>query len=167
MKAPTTTAGTDEETVPATPLFSVELFKRMPPLERWCPMGQLNYVSRRFAQKALSDSEELLELIERMSVGIEEPRITYRCRPLVPGMVFGHGRWHFDGRGEDGEIHRLVTFGGTPTEGKDGAVLSAGIVWEYSGKYQHRARPAEASCVRLLIRVSKTNMLFRDHWVLE
>ena len=167
MRERTTTAGTDKKTASAIPLFSVGLFEGMPPLEKWCPMGYLSYVSRKFAQKALSDAETLLELIDRMSEGIEKPRITYRCKPLATGMMFGHGRWHFDGRGEDGEIHRLLTIGGTPTEGRDGAVLSAGTVWEYSGKYEHRARPVEASCVRLLIRVSKTDMLFRDHWSLE
>lgn len=149
----------------ATPLFSVEsLLLQMPPIEKWCPLGHFSYASWKFTQAALQDSA-ILQVAERMAEGLADPRFAYRCKYLEAGMIFGHGRWHLDGRGEAGEIHRLLTVGGTPTEGQEGQILDAGTVWEYSGEYSHRARPAKSNGVRLLLRVSQTAMLYRDHWV--
>jgi hypothetical protein len=146
----------------ATQLFTVDLFSQIDIVE-FCPIGHFDYASEKFMRRALK-TPMLLELAERMSEGIDKPRFTYRCKPLRAGETFGHGRWHVDGKGAPEEIHRLLTYGGTPTEGEGGVTLHAGTVWEYSGRYQHRARPAEKDCVRLLLRVSQTEMMYRDHW---
>ena len=137
------------------------LFQAQPSLEG-LPIGSFRYAEMRFIRRSLPP--EIVELFEKMSEGISEPRLTYHFQHLETGGRFGHGRWHCDGREEADEIHRLLTIGGVPTLGEGGAVLHAGTVWEYSGAYKHRARPVKDSCWRLMMRVSKTNMMYRNHW---
>lgn len=139
------------------------LFQAQPSLEG-LPIGSFRYASQAFVRRNLPTY--LVELFEKMSEGIEEPRLTYHFRLLEPEGRFGHGRWHCDGREEPDEIeiHRLLTIGGVPTLGRDGTVLHAGTVWEYSGAYEHRAQPVKNSCWRLMMRVSKTDMIYRNHW---
>jgi hypothetical protein len=126
------------------------------------PRGSLKYCSMRFAESVLPN--QVLEVLRQMAEGLQEPRISYNCRDLEAGGCFGHGRWHCDGKEVATEIHRLLTIGGTPTEGDEGQVLDAGFVWEYTGKFRHRARPAAEPCRRLMLRISQTEMLYRDHW---
>lgn len=137
------------------------LFQAHPSLEG-LPIGSFRYASQAFVRRNLPT--HMVELFEKMSGGIEEPRLTYHFRFLEPEGRFGHGRWHCDGREEPDEIHRLLTIGGVPTLGRDGTVLHAGTVWGYSGAYEHRARAIEESCWRLMLRVSETNMIYRNHW---
>ena len=137
------------------------IFQAHPSLEG-LPVGSFRYSELRFVQRSLPP--EIVALFEKMSDGIKEPRLTYHFRFLEPEGRFGHGRWHCDGREEPEEIHRLLTIGGVPTLGRDGTVLHAGTVWEYSGAYRHKARPVKDSCWRLMMRVSKTNMIYRNHW---
>lgn len=99
-----------------------------------------------------------------MSDGIVKPRITYILKDLIAGERFGHGQWHKDGFGTEDEIHRLLTFNGNPTEGRDGTVLSQGRVWEFSGDYEHRAVKTDRDCLRLLIRISQSKIPFRNRW---
>ena len=149
------------------------LFRAQPSLEG-LPLGRLNYASMRYVRQFFP--KHLMDLVVLMSRGIEDPRISYRCHELVAGQMIGHARWHQDGKlGEDkeGEIHRLITINGVPTLGFIGdgdldegphQVLHAGTVWEYDGDYWHKARPVETACKRLMLRVSKTNMRYRNHW---
>lgn len=125
-------------------------------------MGTLRYASKAFAKHTLPP--EIMSVVDRMAKGIACPRITYRYEFLRSGEMFGHGRMHYDGREEEDEVHRLLTIGGVPTLGGDNQILRAGTVWEYSGRYLHQARPVEEDTMRLLIRVSRTSMLYRDHW---
>jgi hypothetical protein len=124
--------------------------------------GAFSYASMPFATRNLP--KPLLGVLERMAEGLREPRVTFRCRDLVPGQTFGHGRWHRDGQEVKEEIHRLLTINGTPTEGWGGVILDAGVVWEYNGEYVHRARPATVACKRFILRVSQTEMIYRNHW---
>jgi hypothetical protein len=142
---------------------ATSLFRASPDL-RGLPMGSFHYACRQFAQRHLP--EEIMDLFGRMSEGIEEPRLTYHLRFLRPKERIGHGRWHCDGREDPDEIHRLLTIGGVPTLGHGGAVLHAGTVWEYGGAYRHMARPAEKLGIRLMMRVSKTSMFYRNVWAL-
>lgn len=144
------------------------LFPAQPSLEG-LPIGSFRYAELRFPRRTLPP--EIVELFEKMSEGIEEPRLTYHFQHLEVGGRFGHGRWHCDGREEPDEIHRLLTIGGEPTiglpqslKGSEQIALHAGTVWEYSGAFLHRAQPVKESCWRLMMRVSKTNMLYRNHW---
>jgi len=124
--------------------------------------GAFSYASMPFATRNLP--KPLLGVLERKAEGLREPRVTFRCRDLVPGQTFGHGRWHRDGQEVKEEIHRLLTINGTPTEGWGGVILDAGVVWEYNGEYVHRARPATVACKRFILRVSQTEMIYRNHW---
>jgi len=147
------------------------LFQTHPSLEG-LPIGSFRYASQAFVRRNLP--AHMVDLFEKMSEGIEEPRLTYHFRFLwkiaaeehgrINKSRFGHGRWHCDGREDPDEIHRLLTIGGVPTLGRDGTVLHAGTVWEYSGAYEHRAQAVEESCWRLMMRVSETNMIYRNHW---
>lgn len=67
----------------------------------------------------------------------------------------------------------MLTLGGVPTLGiirEAGAddevfqVLHAGTVWEYDGLYEHKARRTEEACTRMMLRVSQTEMRYRNHW---
>lgn len=127
------------------------------------PYGKFMYASRGFASRNLP--EHLLEIVEKMAEQIPAPRVSYQFKLLQTGEKFGHGRMHCDGRQTEDELHRLLTVGGVPTLGEDGTVLSEGTVWEYSGRYRHQARPVAEDTFRLLLRVSKTQMPFRDHWI--
>ena len=126
------------------------------------PKGAIKYCSMQYADKNLP--AEVMGLIRRMAEGISDPRVSYNRRDLCEGELFGHGRWHRDGREQADEIHRLFTLGGTPTEGEGGQILHPGTVWEYSGRFEHRARPAVQSCQRLMLRISQTSMPYRNHW---
>jgi len=137
------------------------LFQASPSL-KGLPPGSFRYSEPRYILRSLPP--EIVSLFERMSEGIDSPRLSYQFQSLTPGGRFGHGRWHCDGREEADEIHRLLTVGGVPTEGDGGQILHAGTVWEYSGAYRHRARPVQDSCWRLMLRVSETTMMYRNHW---
>lgn len=137
------------------------LFQATPDLTD-APEGSFRYGSAYFAEKGLTP--KLWDLVEKMAVGIEDPRVTYRYELLPAGHVFGHGRFHGDGTQNPGEIHRLLTFGGEPTEGENGVLLFGGTVWEYGGDYQHRALPARVSSHRLMLRVSQTLVACRNFW---
>lgn len=127
------------------------------------PEGIIKYAQIDWAKRALP--ERLHSLMDRMSEGLERPLVSYTCLHLEVGGRFGHGRWHGDGREEPDEIHRLLTIGGTPTEGEDGFILDAGTVWQYSGAYLHRARPSEVACRRMLLRTSQGKRIgVRNHW---
>lgn len=126
------------------------------------PLGSFRYSDPRWVARNLPPAA--LTIIATMSDGLVAPRVTYIHRQLAKSERFGHGRWHLDGRGEAEEMHRLLTFNGTPTEGADGTILTAGIVWEFSGDYYHRARPAVDPCRRLLLRISQTTLPFRNRW---
>lgn len=140
---------------------AVALFEAAPDVMN-LPMGSFRYASMGFACRNLP--LDIVLLIEAMSEGIEDPRITYHCQVLDSGERFGHGRWHCDGREEPEEVHRLLTVGGKPTLGKNGQELYSGTVWEYSGAFEHKAQPVTETCMRLMIRVSKTAMKYRNHW---
>lgn len=122
---------------------------------------KFKYSTLTFARHHLDPA--VMEVVDMMAEGFERPTVTYWCQPLEAGESFGHRNWHGDGEGTAWETHRLLTFGGTPTEGDGGAVLDEGYVWEYSGTYLHRARPAAAACERMLIRVSDCLMKPRNH----
>lgn len=128
------------------------------------PIGCFKYCSSSWVEKTLKDFPETLQLIKELSEGFSHPRISYIYRKLKAAEQFGHGRMHKDAYGLEDEIHRLVTFNGTPTLGEDGTILYANNVWEFNGFYYHQARPADCDCDRLLLRVSLTEMPFRDRW---
>ena len=125
------------------------------------PLGEFKYASLTFALEYLPSLDGV---ILRMAEGIREPRVSYTFRILDPGERFGHGRWHRDGKEEPAEIHRLLTVGGNPTEGLDGFILHGGVLWEYSGDYIHRAVPSLLGGTRLMLRVSQTDLAYRNHW---
>jgi hypothetical protein len=127
------------------------------------PEGIIKYGKLDFAKMYLPTN--IISLIEMMAFEIKDPRISYHCRTLKEGECFGHGKWHCDGKQVEGEIHRLLTVGGEPTEGEDGFILTAKTVWEYSGVYKHRAKPTNQPCKRLMLRVSQTEMLFRNNFL--
>ena len=141
-------------------MVPTRLFQAHPSLEG-LPIGQLKYASLEYATDSLTP---LKELILRMAAGIREPRVSYTFRHLAPGGCFGHGRWHKDGREQPEEVHRLLTIGGCPTEGQGGFILHAGTVWEYSGAYLHRAVPSTMGGPRLMLRISQTEMHYRNFW---
>lgn len=126
------------------------------------PEGIIKYSRLDFAKIHLP--ENVISLLEMMAADIKDPRISYQCKILRKGELFGHGRWHCDGREKEDEIHRLLTVGGQPTEGENGFILAPNIVWEYSGIYKHRARPTHEACKRLMLRVSQTEMPFRNNF---
>ena len=125
------------------------------------PYGMFKYSSMEYAVKQVP---VLRGLFEELAAGIAAPRLTYRYEWLEPGQQFGHGQFHVDGTGDPSEIHRLITLRGTPTEGEDQQILTAGIAWEFDGPYRHRARPTQEGCDRLLVRISRTQLGFRNHW---
>lgn len=141
----------------------VPLFDAAPDLSR-APLGRIDYGSIGFMKTELTP--ELYYLVVLMAVGFDRYAVTYQCEYMRPGDVFGHGRWHCDSRADPADRHRLLSFGGPPTEGED-RVLTPGTVWEYTGDYRHRALPTAEPCHRLLIRVSQTNMPHRDWWRLH
>lgn len=126
------------------------------------PLGSFRYCSLWWVERNLPPA--ILLIINQLQEGLADPRISYIHQQLKAGGIFGHGRFHVDGFGLPSEVHRLVTFNGTPTEGIDGTILTANTVWEFSGDYGHRARKAVTDCQRLLLRVSESTIPFRDHW---
>jgi len=138
------------------------LWRAVPDLPR-APWGRLNYATLGFCESELPP--ELFDLVGRMAEGLADPLVTYDCRPLVPGEHFGHGRWHRDSRGRATDVHRLLSWGGPPTEGEGGVLLSPGTVWQYPGTFLHRSLPTDTTTLRILIRVSQADgMRQRNFW---
>lgn len=142
-------------------MSAVQLFQADPSL-LGLPVGIFRYASRDFAKNCLPP--RLWKLVERMCEGIDRPRITYQFQKLEPGQQFGHGKFHCDGRQTPDERHRLLTVGGEPTLGIDGAVLSQKTVWEYPGDYEHKAQPVKKATWRLMLRVSDSTIRHRNYW---
>jgi len=136
------------------------LFDAVPPLAG-APLGRIDYGSPSFIGQELPP--DLHAVVLRMAEGLDHYVVTYQCEILLQGHAFGHGRWHRDARGSEQDRHRLLSYGGPPTEGED-RLLTPGTVWEYTGDYLHRSVPTAQDCHRLLIRVSQTNMRPRDRW---
>jgi len=124
------------------------------------PQGKIQYASRAYVARRLPPF--ILRLIDQMAIGIAEPRITYHKGWLDTGTTFTHTHWHCDGKQCEGEIHRLLTLGGPATLGYPDIVLSPGFIWQYDGFFFHRAQAPAEICQRLVLRVSQTEMRFRD-----
>lgn len=124
------------------------------------PFGKIQYASRSYVARKFPLF--LLRLVDQMAEGIQAPRITYHKGWLDVGQVFTHTGWHCDGKQTEGEVHRLLTLGGPATLGYPDIVLSPGFIWQYDGFFFHRAQPPTEICHRLVLRVSQTEMRFRD-----
>jgi hypothetical protein len=127
-----------------------------------CPPGKFKYADLSWALGRLP--ADVAALVKVMSSGFKDPTVTYWCQPLRAGERFGHGGWHKDGAGRPEEVHRLLTLGGPPTEGRGGEVLAPGRVWHFGGSFVHRSTPAPTDCYRLLLRVSECSLTPRNHW---
>ena len=137
------------------------LFSHNMPSSKGKILGTFRYASIEWALRNLPD--DLGSLISRMALGLEEPRVTYRHLILNPSERFGPD-WHCDGQQKEDEIHRLWTWGGPPTLGKNGEVLLSGNVWEYSGTFLHKGQAVHRPTLRTIIRVSQTKMICRNLW---
>jgi hypothetical protein len=124
------------------------------------PICKVKYCSLQWLEKRLELPDFLYIILE----DIKEPRITFWHERLKTGEGFGHKKFHLDGMGKSDEIHRLITFNGQPTLGEDGLELTSNHVWEFSGDYSHKAQSTLNDCNRLLIRVSKTELNYRNYW---
>ena len=130
------------------------------------PLGSCRYASAPFCGAMLPPW--VLWVLGKMAAGLDMPKLSYHYVWLDKDAHLGHGGWHYDGRGEESEIHRLIVFGGSPTEcsvNGSTTLMSTGQVWQYPGPMIHRATPSRSEGYKLMLRVSQVEMPFRDYWV--
>lgn len=147
-----------------------KLFDAIPDLEG-AVLGEFKYSSRLFAARVLS--KPLLDLADQMADGLNTKRVFYSYTYLPVEMIHkGTTKFHKDGRRRQRDLHRILTYGGPPTIGREGEVLTPGTVWEYTGEFWHRAPTPDESSesdlpVRLMLRVSETSGAYTDRWTVS
>lgn len=142
------------------------LLKKSAPEVLWkiedLPLGSFKYCSRGFAEQLLPPT--VMRFMDLMAEGWKgDLRFSYICMDLKVGQSIDARVTHTDGLGTDDEAHRLFTMGGVPpVVGNDGPPMENGWVWEYPGTLKHTPRRTKERGTRLLLRVSRTSLPFRE-----